>query len=286
MEERERERWRRSTNLEMKFEALNFYKFSSHSSPTHSTALNRVEADTQMPSASTSSANGSTPSASERKQSILPLFPLLASHDQTTRLDASYTLLNSLPLPTPPPNDPDTPYALKRLIAGLASSNESARQGFAVALAQLVQTLQDQQAAKVLPQLEEATTPRQGTDNREERDLLFAKLVGCHALIRSGVLVRPEGSASNQGEAWKEVVQSLMTLGNKKSWIKEPSTWVITEALKSLLESESEWKDETVKWAVQRLVNDAREKAKGWGPDKIAIVLVLQSNGVVSCSFP
>ncbi|GAA5875536.1 hypothetical protein JCM16303_000661 [Sporobolomyces ruberrimus] len=221
-------------------------------------------------------------SASERKQSILPLFPLLASHDQTTRLDASYTLLNNLPLPTPPKNDADTPYAIKRLLAGLASSNESARQGFAVALTQLVQTLPDEQAKKVLPQFEEATsTSRQGLDSREERDLLFAKLVGSHALIRSGILVRPEGETSNRGESWKEIVQGLVTLGNKKSWIKEPSCWVICQAIESLVQApESDWKEDTIKWAVQRLVNDAREKAKGWGPDKIAIVLTLQAHGV------
>ncbi|GAA6061834.1 hypothetical protein JCM10212_000751 [Sporobolomyces blumeae] len=230
-----------------------------------------------MPSASTSAAA----SAQERKQSILPLFPLLASHDQITRLDASYTLLTSLPLPVPPANDPDTPYALRRLVAGLGSSNESARQGFAVALSQLVSVLPDEQAAKVFPQLIEATTSKAGTDAREERDLLFARLVGCHALIRSGILVRPEGKASDDGETWKEVVQTLVSLGNKKTWIKEPAYWVICEGLKALLEGpESAWKDETTKWAVQRLVNDAREKAKGWGPDKVAIVLVLQSYGV------
>ncbi|GAA5863751.1 hypothetical protein JCM1840_005755 [Sporobolomyces johnsonii] len=221
-------------------------------------------------------------STSDRKQSILPLFPLLASHDHSTRLDASCSLLNTLPLPTPPSNDPDTPYALKRLVAGLASSNESARQGFAVALSQLVALLPDDRAATVLPQLTEATTSKSGLDAREERDLLFARLMGLHALVRSGVLVRPTGPASNAGEPWKEVVLALVQLGNRKSWIKEPAYWVICEALRELLEVDDEvaWKDETVKWAVQRLLNDAREKAKGWSPEKVAVVLVLQTHGV------
>lgn len=222
------------------------------------------------------------PTTSSGKQSILPLFPLLASHDETTRLDASYTLLNSLPLPTPPKNDADTPYAIKRLVAGLASSNESARQGFAVALAQLVETLPDEIAKDVLPAYDDATTSRAGMDAREERDLLFAKLVGAHALVRSGVLVRPTGEASNAGESWKEVVQQLVALANKKSWIREPSYWVICEAIEALATAPaSEWKDDAIKWAVQRLVNDAREKAKGWGPDKIAVVLTLQAHGIV-----
>jgi hypothetical protein len=117
-------------------------------------------------------------------------------------------------------------------------------------------------------------------DAREERDLLFARLMGLHALVRSGVLVR-SGAASRDGQAWQEVVGALVGLGNKKTWIREPSHWVVCEALKALLSSDVEFKDECVKWAVQRLVNDAREKAKGWGPEKVAIVLVLQNHGVV-----
>ncbi|GAA5822951.1 hypothetical protein JCM11251_004433 [Rhodosporidiobolus azoricus] len=219
--------------------------------------------------------------ASQGRQSILPLFPLLSSHQLATRLDASIQLLSSLPLAVPTPSsDPDTPYALKRLIAGLASSNESARQGFAVALSQLVALLPDERAQHVLPQLFEQTTSKAGMDSREERDLLFARLMGLHAIVRSGILTRSDGAASKQGEAWQEVVQALVSLGNKKTWIREPSYWVVCEALRALLDSEAEWKDECVKWAVQRLVNDAREKAKGWGPEKVAIVLVLQSHGV------
>ncbi|GAA6006454.1 hypothetical protein JCM11491_004966 [Sporobolomyces phaffii] len=212
------------------------------------------------------------------KQSILPLFPLLASHDQTTRLDASYALLHSLP----PTNDVDLEYALKRLLAGLASSNDAARQGFAVALAQLVHHLPDDHATRVLAQFDHATTTnRAGLDAREERDLLFAKLVGSHALVRSGVLVRPTGPASNHGESWKDVVQGLVTLANKKTWIREPSYWVICHAIDALAAAPaSTWKHDTLQWAVQRLVNDAREKARGWGPDKVAVVLTLQAHAV------
>ncbi|GAA6042776.1 hypothetical protein JCM8097_007471 [Rhodosporidiobolus ruineniae] len=224
----------------------------------------------------------SSSSAPQGRQSILPLFPLLSSHQVATRLDASHQLLAALPLSTPDSltSDADTPYALKRLIAGLASSNEAARQGFAVALAQLVALLPDERAQHVLPQLVEQTTSKQGMDSREERDLLFARLMGLHALVRSGILTRSEGNASNNGESWQEVVQALVTLANKKTWIREPSYWVVCEALRTLLESEAEWKDDCVKWAVQRLVNDSREKARGWGPEKVAIVLVLQSHGV------
>ncbi|BGP29993.1 DNA-directed DNA polymerase [Rhodotorula toruloides] len=228
---------------------------------------------------------GSTPRQhAATAASTLPLFPLLASHSPQTRTDAATRLIQALALSlSDPRQDPDTPYTLKRLVTGLASSNEAARQGFAVALAQLVQSLpEDSDAATVLPALIEATTSKAGMDAREERDLLFARLMGLHALVRSGVLVRAEGEASSAGENWKEVVLALVSLANKKTWIREPAYWVVCDALRALLEVDDTvaWKNETVQWAVQRLLGDAREKARGWSPEKVAIVLVLQSHGV------
>ncbi|GAA5947327.1 hypothetical protein JCM3765_001627 [Sporobolomyces pararoseus] len=217
----------------------------------------------------------------ERKQSILPLFPLLSSHDESTRLSASYNLLSSLTFQNQ--NDTDTQYSLKRLLAGLSSSNESARQGFAVCLTQLLSQLGQQESPsssikQVLIKFQESTNGnKNGLDHREERDLFFAKLVGSHAIIRSGILfTRTESSG---GEDWKEIVGGLVSLGNKKTWLKEPTTWVICQAIQGLtqLEQESELRKDCLKWAVQRLVNDSREKAKGWGPDKLAIVLTLKS---------
>lgn len=232
------------------------------------------------------------PSAGGTRQSILPLFPLLASHHPHTRIDAACDLLDALPLTAEQGTNagPDTPYALKRLVAGLASSNDAARQGFAVALAQLAALLPDeQQTAKLLPQLMDATTSRAGMDAREERDLLFARLVGLHALVRSQVLVRPQGpTVADQGQPWRDVILALVALANRKSWIREPSYWVVCEALRSLLETDSDqvqWRDEAVQWAVQRLIGDARERSRGWSPEKVAIVLVFQSHGVVSLAL-
>ncbi|GAA5868932.1 hypothetical protein JCM3774_006794 [Rhodotorula dairenensis] len=232
------------------------------------------------------------------RQSILPLFPLLASHHPDTRIDAACDLLDALPLahhapPAHATTNADLPYALKRLVAGLASSNDAARQGFAVALAQLTALLPNQaDQARVLPQLLEATASRPGIDAREERDLLFARLVGLHALVRSGVLVRLTTSSQNPaaeaavteeeaGQPWKDVILALIALANRKSWIREPSYWVVCEALRSLLEHDSlPWRNEAVQWAVQRLVGDARERARGWSPEKVAIVLVFQRYNV------
>lgn len=225
---------------------------------------------------------------SQGRHSILPLFPLLASHNPSTRLDAASTLVNALPLDhSAGANvDPDTPYALKRLVAGLASSNDAARQGFAVALAQLVALLPADSplARNILTQVFEQTTPKAGADAREERDLFFARLMGLHALVRSGVLLRDDApGATTAGDRWKEAVGALVSLANKKTWIREPSYWVVCEALRALCAAPASlaWKDDALQWAVQRLVGDAREKARGFSPEKVAVVLVLQANNVV-----
>lgn len=243
-----------------------------------------------MPPVAHSGAQAAAGGGAGARQSILPLFPLLASHHPHTRIDAALDLLDALPLAEP--KSADLPYALKRLVAGLASSNDAARQGFAVALAQLTALLPDHaDAARVLPQLLEATASRPGIDAREERDLLFARLVGLHALVRSGVLVRDQGpTVAERGQPWKDVILALVALANRKSWIREPSYWVVCEALRSLLEHADDdahpWRQEAAQWAVQRLVGDARERARGWSPEKVAIVLVFQRYNVVRFLTP
>lgn len=222
--------------------------------------------------------------------SILPLFPLLSSHDTPTRLDASLSLLSALPLdPTAPQpaNDADTPYTIKRLVNGLGSSNEASRQGFAVALAELLARLPLDKTNAVLPLILTTSTPSAGSDSREERDLLFARLLGLHAVLRSGIVFRPE---STNGETFKDVILALLALSGKKSWIREPAYWVLIEGVRTLLELSGEadvpaWRDDIGQWLIQRLLVDSREKARGWSPEKIALVIVLQACGVVSfCS--
>lgn len=228
----------------------------------------------------------------------MPLFPLLSSHDWPTRLDASLSLLTALPAVTAAEStasDVDTSYTLTRLVNGLGSSNDAARQGFAVALTELVSRLPYEQARTVLPLVLSTSTPTGSADGREERDLLFGRLLGLHALVRSGVLVSVEDA---DGQAYKEVILALLALSGRKSWMREPAYWAMTEAVRALMlpsevspGSKSKkkaaatgpaWKDEMSAWLVQRLLNDSREKARGWSPEKVALVLALQSSGVVS----
>jgi DNA polymerase phi len=223
-------------------------------------------------------------SSTNQQESILPLFPLLSSHDQPTRLDASVSLLTSLPLgksSTTSEVPTDVSYTIKRLVTGLGSANEAAREGFAVALAELISLLPIERARTILPLVLETSIAPGSADGKEERNLLFGRLFGLHALVRSGVLLHQEQPDSEQ---YKDTVLALLALSGRKSWMREPATWAIVEAVRALVSATPApaWKQEACEWLVQRLLNDPREKARGWTPDKVALVLVMQQSGMVS----
>jgi hypothetical protein len=80
---------------------------------------------------------------------ILPLFWDLAALDADVRLRAASSLVSALQTPAPATEPaataadllarcaPETAYTLKRLLRGLASDREGARQGFAIALTEV-----------------------------------------------------------------------------------------------------------------------------------------------------
>ncbi|KAK4058782.1 DNA-directed DNA polymerase [Microbotryomycetes sp. JL221] len=223
-------------------------------------------------------------SSATQGASILPLFPLLSSHDLPTRLDASVSLLSTLPVAGPSSSgstsngSTDVQYTIKRLVTGLGSANEAARPGFATALTELLSRLPHAEAAAVLPVIISSSTPTNSSDSKEERELLFGRLFGLHAFLRSGIPTSPQ---AQDEELFKEVILALVALSNKKSWIKESAYWVIVQAVRDLQQLQGKkapkFKNDAISWVAQRLLVDAREKGRGWTPEKVALVLALQS---------
>lgn len=235
-----------------------------------------------MAKGSAVSQSAAATSSSSQHDSILPLFPLLTSHDQPTRLDASVSLLTSLPLTAVNgASSTDVSYTIKRLVTGLGSANEAAREGFAVALAELIALLPFDSARTILPLVLDTTTAPGSADGKEERNLLFGRLFGLHALVRSNVLLHKEQPDSEQ---YKDTILALVALSGRKSWMREPASWAIVEAVRSLISATSApvWKQEVSEWLVQRLINNPREKARGCTPEKVALVLIMQQSGIVS----
>lgn len=116
---------------------------------------------------------------------------------------------------------------------------------------------------------------------QEERDVLFARLFGLTAVIRSGLLLRDTplpASASSATFAssltsYKDVLLALLALGEKKSWLRESAWWSIGLAVDSLGASTVPWKDD----AFEATISAIYLENKIWFSEKVALTVKLQS---------
>ena len=117
-------------------------------------------------------------------------------------------------------------------------------------------------------------------NGQEERDMLFARLFGFMSVIRSGLLVRTAPlatSASSKTESssspsFKQVIEELIALGDKKSWLRESAWFTIGLAIDALDGSEVAWKEESVDFLLDQLFVSITL----WSPEKFALTLKLQ----------
>ncbi len=91
-----------------------------------------------------------------RDKTFLNYFYDLASDDKQTRLNAANLLIIHIKNSLKNKNMSDPEYAMKRLVRGLASSRESARQGFATCLCELL-VLPEMEVSSALQVLDENT---------------------------------------------------------------------------------------------------------------------------------
>lgn len=122
----------------------------------------------------------------------------------------------------------DTDYALKRLIRGLGSSREAARQGFATCLCEVLK-FPSVSLAECLKLLDEHTKVTGSMKGAEERDMLFGKLFGYISIIRSGKL----NQTDNEDTA-VEIFNRVLELHQKRGWIREVTSETILLLLESL----------------------------------------------------
>ena len=99
----------------------------------------------------------------------------------------------------------DLSYAVKRLVRGLCSSRGAARQGFTLALSEVLRAFVDDQSMSPMGVLNLVENVRkdQGAgggkaSGQEERDFMFAGLFGCIAVHRSGILAAKSTSEEDR----------------------------------------------------------------------------------------
>ncbi|TFK46446.1 hypothetical protein OE88DRAFT_1667862 [Heliocybe sulcata] len=234
----------------------------------------------------------------------LPLFWHLSSNSKKERVEASVKLVDALEqfqaqfVPKPSPettedeedqsdeeaedtldtlNAQDVSYSIRRLVRGLASPRESSRLGFAVALTELLSRINTITCSQLVSLIMDCSKTQGSMSGQEERDMLFARLFGLTAVIKSGLIVRSAPLPSSSTVAatltsYLEVVKQLIALGEKKSWLRESTWWTLELALDVLIQSEVEWKEEGVGKTMEVIYEDE----KTWSPEKIAVTVMLQ----------
>ncbi|KAL6209478.1 hypothetical protein ACLB2K_020420 [Fragaria x ananassa] len=128
---------------------------------------------------------------------------------------------------------PSLRYALRRLIRGVSSSRECARQGFAVGLTMLGSTIRSIKVDSLLKLIVDFLEVTSSMKGQEQRDRLLGRLFAYGALGRSGRLVEEWVSDRNTPHI-KEFTRLLIALASKKRYLQEPAVSVILDLIEKL----------------------------------------------------
>ncbi|KAJ7968340.1 DNA polymerase V [Quillaja saponaria] len=128
---------------------------------------------------------------------------------------------------------PSLRYAVRRLIRGVSSSRECARQGFALGLTIIIGTIPSiriDSLFKLVVDLLEVSSSMKG---QEVRDCLLGRLFAYGAVARSGRLIK-EWRYDINTPYIKELIHLLISLASKKRYLQEPAVSVILDLVEKL----------------------------------------------------
>jgi DNA polymerase phi len=185
------------------------------------------------------------PKGTELKREV-QLYEQLSSQDETERLEAADAVVSGLLGGDGVSEAVLQRHLERRLFRGLASGRKAARLGFSVVVTEiLAQLFGKRQLAKVkysglafekvLGILKAKTKPNGDLSGQEERDHAFGLIFGLQCFVRARVLL--EGMMDH----WEKVLDDLLRLAKKKSWMREECGWVIVEALGQMNQQQAEF---------------------------------------------
>ena len=171
---------------------------------------------------------------------ILAFFWDLASIDEEKRLAASESLLDALQEAqqtheekTPGEACVELVYTVRRLVRGLASPRDGARQGFGAALIEVLCVFERQVTVESVLELMNNSMQLQGSmKGPEERDVLFGRVFTCAAIVRSHRLERLP--AARRAALAPQVCAELLACAAKKSFLQEVAAATLCDALRQL----------------------------------------------------
>jgi DNA polymerase phi len=126
-------------------------------------------------------------------------------------------------------------------------------------------------------------TKHQGSmKGQEERDILFARLFGISSIIQSGLAVRTtplpslatSETPASSPECYEQIISSLLSLGDQKSWLRESAWFTINLAVDALYGSDVSWKEK----AVDKTLDALFTTHSVWSTEKLALTLKLQDS--------
>ncbi|KAK4151493.1 DNA polymerase phi-domain-containing protein [Chaetomidium leptoderma] len=177
------------------------------------------------------------PTVDERKRE-LELYNKLGSEDVGDRIDAADAIISGLLGGECVPEQVLLRHLEKRLFRGLASGRNASRLGFSLVLTEILGQLFGEKDLgsskyagltfdKVLGILLEKTHTGGAGSGQEERDHYFGQLFGIECFVRAGIL-------SADKARWLLILDLLLKLSAKKSWLKSQCGYVVVQAVSQM----------------------------------------------------
>ncbi|RMD42213.1 hypothetical protein DV735_g2903, partial [Chaetothyriales sp. CBS 134920] len=167
---------------------------------------------------------------------LVQIYDQLAEEKESKRIKAAAQLLQKLQEEST--TQKDIERALRRLILGLCSARKAARQGFSVALTELLAQIASKKidlplsSEQLIDLLESATTPDSSATKQESRDHLLGLVFATDAIIKSGILTQRNDRAD-----WKRLIAALCAVSLKKTWLRRETGWMLYQFAESVAAS-------------------------------------------------
>ncbi|KAI3931159.1 hypothetical protein MKX01_029349 [Papaver californicum] len=124
-------------------------------------------------------------------------------------------------------------YAIRRLIRGVSSSRECARQGFALGLTVVLKIIPDIKLDALMKLISEILEVNSSMKGQEATDCLLGRLFAYGAIARSGHITE-EWISNNDTPYVKEFTSLVIALASKKRYLREPAVSVILDLAEKL----------------------------------------------------
>ncbi|KAL1215405.1 hypothetical protein V5N11_021833 [Cardamine amara subsp. amara] len=128
---------------------------------------------------------------------------------------------------------PHLRYALRRLIRGVSSSRECARQGFALGLTLPVSVISSINVGSLLKLIADSLSVSSSMKGQDVKECLLGRLFAYGALARSGRLIE-DWESDKDSQIIKEFTNALIGLAAKKRYLQEPAVHVLLDFVDKL----------------------------------------------------